>query len=306
MTEPDELYTLRAQYWMGHYDLALEEARSIARAPMPPHLKVEREEFVLRCLLAKGDCDKVLTIADAGDAKCSGIKALGIRARFEKATTQPARDEALASLQSLLADTSTSTPSTRLTAAHVYLAQGNMNSNALEMVHSGDTLEHLAISVQIHLSIDRPDLAREILGLMKSRDEEAVPTQIAACHVYCHAGKSESAEAVHIVRALSEQYGPSPMLLNMTAVGLAVSENYEAAAMCLAEAAAAEGTTPGADTLVNAAAISRQKAASGSEVEMNAAVSSMRAAYPEHSFVKGLDRFEVAFERESMKYVVRS
>merc|ERR1711957_799602 len=181
---------------------------------------------------------------------------------------------------------STSTPTTRLTAAHVYLAQGNMNSNALEMVHSGDTLEHLAISVQIHLSIDRPDLAREILGLMKSRDEEA--------------------EAVHIVRALSEQYGPSPMLLNMTAVGLAVSGDYEAAAMCLAEAAAAEGTTPGADTLVNAAAISRQKAASGSEVEMNAAVSSMRAAYPEHSFVKGLDRFEVAFERESVKYVVRS
>merc|ERR1712160_166498 len=116
----------------------------------------------------------------------------------------------------------------------------------------------------------------------KSRDEEAVPTQIAACHVYCHAGKSESAEAVHIVRALSEQYGPSPMLLNMTAVGLAVSGDYEAAA------------------------ISRQKAASGSEVEMNAAVSSMRAAYPEHSFVKGLDRFEVAFERESVKYVVRS
>jgi hypothetical protein len=65
MSEPDELYTLRAQYWLGHYQLALDEAKSIARKPMPSHLKVEREEFVLRALLALKQFDKVQSEADA-------------------------------------------------------------------------------------------------------------------------------------------------------------------------------------------------------------------------------------------------
>ena len=52
--EPDDLYTLRAQFWLGHYDLCLEEAKAIARRPMAPHLKQEREEFVSRAHLGIG------------------------------------------------------------------------------------------------------------------------------------------------------------------------------------------------------------------------------------------------------------
>jgi len=51
MAEPDELYTLRAQYWLGHYTLALDKAKNASCKPMPPHLKNEREELVLRCYL---------------------------------------------------------------------------------------------------------------------------------------------------------------------------------------------------------------------------------------------------------------
>lgn len=60
MAEPDELYTLRAQYWLGHYQMALDEAKSIMRRPMSPQLKVEREEFVQRCHLALKQYDKVV------------------------------------------------------------------------------------------------------------------------------------------------------------------------------------------------------------------------------------------------------
>lgn len=62
MSEPDELYTLRAQYWLGHYILCLDEAKSIARLPMSPQLKIEREEFVLRSYLAMGEFEKVLQL----------------------------------------------------------------------------------------------------------------------------------------------------------------------------------------------------------------------------------------------------
>lgn len=59
--EPDELYTLRAQYWLGHYNLCLEETKAVARRPMSSDLKVEREEFALRALLALKQHDKVIS-----------------------------------------------------------------------------------------------------------------------------------------------------------------------------------------------------------------------------------------------------
>ena len=59
MTEPDELYTLRAQYWLGHYQLAVEEAKAIARRPMSPALKAEREEYLHRAYMAMRQYDKL-------------------------------------------------------------------------------------------------------------------------------------------------------------------------------------------------------------------------------------------------------
>ena len=65
--DPDELYTLRAQYWLGHYQMALDEAKSISRRPMAPQLKLEREELVLRSLLAMGEFEKVIQGSEGAD-----------------------------------------------------------------------------------------------------------------------------------------------------------------------------------------------------------------------------------------------
>ncbi len=59
-SSPDELYTLRAQFWLGHYNLCIDEAKSIARRPMSPQLKIEREEFYLRALLELKRFDEVV------------------------------------------------------------------------------------------------------------------------------------------------------------------------------------------------------------------------------------------------------
>ena len=75
--DPDELYTLRAQYWLGHYQLALEEAKSISRRPMSPQLKVEREELVLRSLLATGEFEKVIQGSDGADKGLGKIETIG-------------------------------------------------------------------------------------------------------------------------------------------------------------------------------------------------------------------------------------
>lgn len=59
MSEPDELYTLRAQYWMGHYQMAIDEAKSLGRRPMSAELKAEKEEFLNRAYLALGQIDQL-------------------------------------------------------------------------------------------------------------------------------------------------------------------------------------------------------------------------------------------------------
>lgn len=75
MAEPDDLYTLRAQFWLGHYELCLEEAKSIARRPMAPHLKQEREEFTWRAHLALGQHEKVAAAgrSDSSTGECVEI-----------------------------------------------------------------------------------------------------------------------------------------------------------------------------------------------------------------------------------------
>jgi coatomer subunit epsilon len=66
MAEPDELYTLRAQFWLGHYQMALDEGKSIARRPMSQQLKEEREAFVARCSIALKDYSKVMAADTPG------------------------------------------------------------------------------------------------------------------------------------------------------------------------------------------------------------------------------------------------
>lgn len=69
MTDPDELYTLRAQYWLGHYNLAIEESRSLSRRPMNAVLKAERDEFLARAHIALGQFDKVMSDETEGTSR---------------------------------------------------------------------------------------------------------------------------------------------------------------------------------------------------------------------------------------------
>lgn len=72
---PDELYTLRAQFQLGHYALAVNEAKQLARRPMSAALKVEREEYLMRAHAALHQYDKctvVVTATNTGDGTTAG------------------------------------------------------------------------------------------------------------------------------------------------------------------------------------------------------------------------------------------
>mmetsp|Transcript_6338 Transcript_6338/g.9327 ORF Transcript_6338/g.9327 Transcript_6338/m.9327 type:complete len:177 (+) Transcript_6338:175-705(+) len=174
-----------------------------------------------------------------------------------------------------------------------------MTKEALQCVHLGTSMEHLAITVQIYLRMDRLDLAKQTLETMKQADEEAVLTQLASVYIHVYSGRSGALDAVHLMSSLSEQYGASTMLLNLMAVAQMTAGQYAEAENSLNDAVA-EGED--VDTLVNMIVCYQQQGKTMSVIAP--VIEKVKAAYPSHPFVQGLLRVEGAFERESLKYKV--
>lgn len=295
--EPDELYTLRAQYWLGHYNLCAEETKAVSRRPMSANLKVEREEFAYRALLGLKQYDKV--ISECSLTQSPGTKAIGLKAKYESPSTpETEKPSILSELQTIVSDPSV-TASAQLIAAQTFLSHGEMTKEALQCVHLGTTMEQLALCVQIYLRMDRLDLANKTLGKMKQKDEEAILTQLCACYIRVVTGSSEALDAVHLLGSLSEQYGASVMLLNLTAAANMAAGNYAEAETSLMEATS-EGED--VDTLINLIVCYQQQGKGFNTIAP--VLEKVKNMYPSHPFVQGLVRVEGAFERESMKYKV--
>ena len=296
--DPDDLYTLRAQYWLGHYNLCLEEGKSLARRPMSPSLKEERDEFLVRALLALGHADKVLK--EHPSSKSAGIRALVLRAKYETAGGDSATKQSIiGQLQAMLNDPETFTATVQLTACHVFLLHGDMTREALQCVHLGTTMEHLATCLQIFLKMDRLDLAEEQLRFMKQADEDAILTQLCQAFISLATGSSRAEDATYVLTHLTEQYGPSPFLLNCLALASISAGKYDSAEAALKEALAED--TNNSDALVNLCVCYQHL---GKEDELNAIVKRIKETHPEHFYVQGLQRVETAIEREGIKYAV--
>lgn len=201
-------------------------------------------------------------------------------------------------MQTLVSDPST-TATAQLVAAQTFLSHGEMTKEALQCVHLGTTMEHLALSVQIYIRMDRLDLALKTLASMKKKDEEAVLTQLCSCYVKVVTGKSQALDAVHLLGSLTEQYGASTMLLNLTAVANMTAGLYAEAETTLIEANS-EGED--VDTLINLIVCYQQQGKTMKEIAP--LLQKVKSNYPSHPFVQGLVRVEGAFEREAVKYKV--
>jgi len=298
--DPDELYTLRSQYWLGQYSLCIDEGKSIARRPMSADLKAEREEFVLRAQLALGQYDRVINEAESPNSSVA-IRALGLHAKYlATANDVDARQSVIETIQGFLNDPDASNSSSlQLTACNIFLTHGEMMKEALQCVHLGMTMEHLAVCLQIYIKIDRLDLAENNLMLMKQADEDSTLAQLCKAYLSIAHGSSRADDAIYALSHLSEQYGPSPMLLNCMAVANIVAKRYDAAEINLNDALQEE---PGnADALVNLLVCSHH---TGKKAQIGNILQKLQVNHPDHPFVLGLGRVEGAFDREAVKYSV--
>jgi coatomer protein complex subunit epsilon len=291
MTEPDELYTLRAQYWLGHYHMALEEAKSIARRPMNPNLKAEREEFLARAWIAQGHYDRVTA------TETPGLQALALKAQYEAATGNTAAQESILNqIKSLAAGGEAS--SVGLTAAQVLLVAGQ-TKEALQLVHASSRMEDMLVCLQIYLKLDRLDLAKKSLQKLKQKDEDSILCQLAGVYVHLASGSEGSADAVHSINSLTEQYGSSPLLANLMACALLQQGDYAGAEQALEECLREQSEIRLPDTLINMICATTHQNKSAEQY-----VGQMQLEFPAHPFCAGLERVTAAFEREAIKYKV--
>ena len=227
----------------------------------------------------------------------TALDALALKGQFEAAVgNEAARETAVNQLKSMVA--SAGDPSVQLTAAEVLLAFGQ-TKEAMQCVHLGATMEHLAVVLQIYLKLERLDLAKKQLEALRRADEDAILTQLSAVYVGLATGSTGAPDAVHTMDSLMEQYGPSSFLLNLMAVALMQKGDFAAAEGKLDECLRDHPEAPIPDTLVNLIACLVQQ-----NKPVETYVSQMKQQYPTHAFCVGLDRVNGAFDREAIKYKV--
>jgi hypothetical protein len=119
-----------------------------------------------------------------------------------------------------------------------------------------------------------------------------------------HGGSGKADDAIHTLLGLTEQYGPSLLLLNCTAVANIVGNKYDIAEMALKEAISNyEGSTD-VDTLVNSIVCAQYlDKGGGNGGEVGEYIKTLKSISATHPYVQGLVQVEGAFDREANKYL---
>jgi coatomer protein complex subunit epsilon len=222
------------------------------------------------------------------------LKALALQAQFAKLSAIGGLTQTvIQQLQSMLGDGVS--PRVQLTAAHVFL-QAGMKKEALQCVHQGLTMEQISLCVQIYIILDRLDLAQQMLQQLRKNDEDSMLTQLTSVQVALATGSSMAGEAVHTLNQISEQYGPSPLLLNLMACAQMQGGNYAEAERKLSQARE-EFSADDANTLVNLIVASQHQHKPVGEY-----IATLKKQYPTHFLSLGLDTVGGAFDREAIKY----
>lgn len=277
MSEPDELYTLRAQFWLGHYQMALDEAKAMARRPLSPALKEERDFFLARSQLALG-----LEVSDTSTPALQAVQLLSAMASSAE------KEATLDSIKQLVA--SHPSPTTHLIAAQACVASDQLAPALALLQQSTTMLEPSLLVLQIYLKLDRLDLAQQQLDQMKQQDEDSILVQLASVYVFLYKGSSGAKEALFVLQSLTEQYGTSSFLLNLVACAHLQAGDYAQAEAKLRECE--DDTTTTTTTMVNLVT---------ALVHQHQSPEAYVAQWSEPQ-VQGLLRVQTALDREAVKY----
>jgi len=149
MGDVDQLYSVRSLFYLGHYQQALQESSALPRS-LSPHLKLELKTFLIRCHLSLLDTASASRLIDSSDAH-PAIKACDLLCGYLSKASRPA--DTLNALGEFLSDPgSAGDPTAQIIAAQIYMHE-NMTKEAMQLIHLGQSMEALAVGVQIYLGV---------------------------------------------------------------------------------------------------------------------------------------------------------
>lgn len=233
-----------------------------------------------------------------------GLQALGLKAQYESLANNELGQEQIVDQMKTLLGANPSDACVQLTASHMLFKAGQTKEamSAIASSSGPSLMEHSLMKLQILLKIDRVDLAKQTLERELNKfDDESILAQLGSVYVCLASGSSRANDAVHALHSLSEQYGPSPMLLNLLACAYMQNNDFAQAGQKLQECLRDHSELVLPDTLINLIACSVQ---TQNAAEAETYLQQLRQQYPQHSFLAGYDRVNQAFDREAIKYQV--
>uniref|UniRef100_A0A8C0TEV4 Coatomer subunit epsilon n=3 Tax=Canis lupus TaxID=9612 RepID=A0A8C0TEV4_CANLF len=205
--EVDELFDVKNAFYIGSYQQCINEAQRVK--PSSPERDVERDVFLYRAYLAQRKYGVVLD-----EIKPSSAPELqAVRMFAEYLANDSQRDSIVVELDREMSRSVDVTNTTfLLMAASIYFHDQNPDA-ALRTLHQGDSLECMAMTVQILLKLDRLDLARKELKKMQDQDEDATLTQLATAWVNLAVDSGHPETLINLI-VLSQHLGKPPEVTN--------------------------------------------------------------------------------------------